>query len=110
MAANEFALGPFILLTHPERLFSESALMIDCPGDEYSFRGDYTFDRVPLFDYDSAVIEFSVFCKDRARDLWGNPSGFLFKMTELRPFHATRAAAPGVELALRPPSFADCCV
>ncbi len=85
MAGNEFGLGAFavtcILLTHPERLSAESGLMIDCSGDEYSFRGDYTFDRVPLFDYDIAGIEFSVFYEDRARDLWGTPSGFLFKMS-----------------------------
>jgi hypothetical protein len=84
MAGNEFGLGAFavscMLLTHPERLSSESGLMIDCGGDEYSFRGDYTFDRVPLFDYDIAGIEFSVFYEDRARDLWGTPSGFLYKM------------------------------
>jgi hypothetical protein len=85
MAGNEFGLGVFavtcMLLTHPERLSSECGLMIDCGGDEYSFRGDYTFDRVPLFDYDIAGIEFSVFYEDRARDLWGTPSGFLYKLS-----------------------------
>jgi hypothetical protein len=85
MDGNEFALGAFavacILLTHSERLSSESALMIDCSGDEYSFQGDYTFNRVPLFDYDIGGIEFSIFYEDRARDLWGTPSGFLYKMS-----------------------------
>jgi hypothetical protein len=85
MAGNEFGLGVFavtcMLLTHPERLSSECGLMIDCGGDEYSFRGDYTFDRVPLFDYDIAGIEFSVFYEDRARDLLGTPSGFLYKLS-----------------------------
>jgi hypothetical protein len=42
-------------------------------------RGDYTFDRVPLFDYDIAGIEFSIFYEDRARNLWGTPTAFLFK-------------------------------
>ncbi|MGA2350804.1 MAG: hypothetical protein ABSF70_10255 [Terracidiphilus sp.] len=83
MAGNEFGLGVFalacMLLTHSERLSSEDTLMIDCGGDEYSVRGDYTFDRVPLFDYDIAGIEFSVFYEDRARNLWGTPSGFLYK-------------------------------
>ena len=83
MAGNEFGLGVFevacILLTHPERLSSEDALMIDCGGDEYSVRGDYTFDRVPLFDYDISGIEFSIFYEDRSRNLWGTPSGFLYK-------------------------------
>jgi hypothetical protein len=83
MAGNEFGLGVFevacILLTHPERLSSEDTLMIDCGGDEYSVRGDYTFDRVPLFDYDIAGIEFSIFYEDRSRNLWGTPSGFLYK-------------------------------
>jgi hypothetical protein len=84
MAGNEYALGVFaigcILLTHPERLSTGDALMIDCGGDEYSVRGDYTFDRVPLFDFDMAGIEFSVFYEDRARNLWGTPTGFLYKL------------------------------
>jgi hypothetical protein len=84
MAGNEFGAGVFaiacMLLTHPERLSTEDTLMIDCGGDEYSMRGDYTFDRVPLFDYDISGIEFSIFYEDRARNLWGTPSGFLYKM------------------------------
>ena len=83
MAGNEFGLGVFavacMLLTHPERLSTEDTLMIDCGGDEYSVRGDITFDRVPLFDYDIAGIEFSIFYEDRSRNLWGTPSGFLYK-------------------------------
>ena len=85
MAGNEFGLGVFsfgsLLLTHPERLSSGETLMVDCGGDEYSVRGDYTFDRVPLFDYDISGIEFSIFYEDRARNLWGTPTGFLYKMT-----------------------------
>ena len=84
MAGNEYALGVFafgcMLLTHPERLSTGDTLMIDCGGDEYSVRGDYTFDRVPLFDYDMAGIEFSIFYEDRARNLWGTPTGFLYKL------------------------------
>ena len=84
MAGNEYGLGVFaigcILLTHPERLSTGDTLMIDCSGDEYSVRGDYTFDRVPLFDYDMAGIEFSIFYEDQARNLWGTPTGFLYKM------------------------------
>ena len=84
IAGNEFGLGVFaigcILLTHPERLSTGDTLMIDCSGDEYSARGDYTFDRVPLFDYDIAGIEFSIFYEDRARNLWGTPTGFLYKL------------------------------
>jgi hypothetical protein len=84
MAGNEFGLGVFaiacILLMHPERLSTGDTLMIDCSGDEYSVRGDYTFDRVPLFDYDNAGIEFSIFYEDRARNLWGTPTGFLYKL------------------------------
>jgi hypothetical protein len=83
MAGNEFGLGVFsfgsILLTHPERLSTGDTLMVDCGGDEYSVRGDYTFDRVPLFDFDIAGIEFSIFYEDRARNIWGTPTGFLFK-------------------------------
>jgi hypothetical protein len=84
MAGNEFGLGIFacvcMLLTHPERLSTGDTLMIDCGGDEYSVRGDYTFDRVPLFDYDIGGIEFSIFYEDRARNLWGTPTAFLYKM------------------------------
>jgi hypothetical protein len=84
MAGNEYGLGVFafacMLLTHPERLSTGDTLMIDCGGDEYSVRGDYTFDRVPLFDYDIGGIEFSIFYEDRARTLWGTPTAFLYKM------------------------------
>jgi hypothetical protein len=83
LAGNEFSLGVFamgcMLLTHPERLSTGETLMIDCSGDEYSVRADYTFDRVPLFDYDLGGIEFSIFYEDRARNLWGTPTGFLYK-------------------------------
>jgi hypothetical protein len=84
LAGNEYCLGVFaiasILLTHPERLSAGDALMIDCGGDEYSPRADYTFDRVPLFDFDISGIEFSIFYQDRARNLWGTPTGFLYKL------------------------------
>ena len=83
LAGNEFCMGVFatgcMLLTHPERLSDGEALMIDCGGDEYSPRADYTFDRVPLFDYDLSGIELSIFYEDRARNLWGTPTGFLYK-------------------------------
>jgi hypothetical protein len=84
MAGNEYGLGLFaigcILLTHPERLSTGDTLMIDCSGDEYSVRGDYAFDRVPLFDYEAAGIEVSIFYEDRARNLWGTPTAFLYKL------------------------------
>ena len=86
MYGNEFGLGVFafacILLTHPERLSSSDTLMIDCSGDEYSVRGDSTFDRVPLFDYDISGIELSIFYEDRSRNLWGTPTGFVYKMVQ----------------------------
>ena len=85
MATNEFGLGAFalgcMLLTHPERLSNADTLMIDCCGDEYSIRGDGVFDRVPLFDYDLSGIEFSIFFEDRARELWGAPTGFMVQST-----------------------------
>jgi len=84
LAGNEFCLGVFavasMLLTHTERLSAGDSLMIDCGGDEYSPRADYTFDRVPLFDFDISGIEFSIFYEDRARNLWGTPTGFLYKL------------------------------
>lgn len=84
MAGNEFGLGVFsfaaMLLTHPERLSTGETLMVDCGGDEYSVRGDHTFDRVPLFEFDLGGIEFSIFYEDRARNLWGSPTGFLYKL------------------------------
>jgi hypothetical protein len=73
-----------MLLTHPERLSAGDTLMVDCAGDEYSFRGDSTFDRVPLFDYDIAGLEFSILYEVRSRNLWGTPSGFLYKESEAR--------------------------
>lgn len=83
LESNEFGLGSFafaaMLLTHPARLSTHETLMVDCCGDEYSVRGDYSFDRVPLFDFDLCGIEFSVFYDDRARNLWGSPTGFLYK-------------------------------
>jgi hypothetical protein len=84
LAGNEFGMGIFavgcLLLTHPERLSNGETLMVDCGGDEYSPRADYTFDRVPLFDYDLSGIEFSIFYEDRARSLWGTPTGFIYKV------------------------------
>ncbi|HWT66320.1 MAG TPA: hypothetical protein VN151_09400 [Terracidiphilus sp.] len=83
MASHEFGLGVFavacMLLTHPERLANDQTLMVDCSGDEYSIRGDSTFDRVPLFDFDLSGIEFSIFYEDRAWNIWGTPSGFLYR-------------------------------
>ncbi len=83
LRGNEFGLGAFamgcILLTHPERLCSMDALMIDCCGDEYSLCADGVFNRVPLFDYDLGGLQFSVFYEDRARELWGSPTGFLIQ-------------------------------
>lgn len=85
MATHEFGLGAFalgcLLLTHPERLSHIETLMIDCSGDEYSIRGDKTFDRVPLYDYDLGGIEFSIFYEDRARNLWGTPTGFTVQIS-----------------------------
>ena len=85
LAGNEYGLGAFevgcMLLTHPERLSSEDTLMIDCGGDEYSVGGDNSFDRVPLYDYDISGLQFSIFYEDRARNLWGTPTGFLYKMS-----------------------------
>jgi len=84
MEINEFGLGAFacgcMILTHPERLSASETLMIDCSGDEYSVRGDRCFDRVPLFDYGLGGIEFSIFYEDRARNLWGTPTGFLYQI------------------------------
>ena len=84
LAGNEFCLGVFavasMLLTHTERLSTGDGLMLDCGGDEYSPRADYTFDRVPLFDFDISGIEFSIFYEDRARNQWGTPTGFLYKL------------------------------
>lgn len=85
LAGHEFCLGAFqvgcMLLTHPERLSSEDTLMIDCGGDEYSVGGDNFYDRVPLYDYDISGLQFSIFYEDRARNLWGTPTGFLYKIS-----------------------------
>ena len=84
MMGNEFGLGAFafgcILLTHPERLATVDALMVDCGGDDYSLAADGIYDRVPLYEYDLGGLQFSVFYNDRSRNLWGSPSAFLFQM------------------------------
>ena len=84
LRGNEFGLGALamgcILLTHPERMSAMNALMIDCCGDEYSMTANGHYDRVPLFDYDLGGLQFSVFYEDRAWNIWGSPSGFLFQM------------------------------
>jgi hypothetical protein len=84
LARNEYSLGTFaiaaLLITHPERLSNTNTLMIDCSGDEYSAGGGDNFDRVPLFDFDIGGVEFSIFYYDRARNLWGSPTGFIFKV------------------------------
>jgi hypothetical protein len=84
LAGNEFGLGMFaigcMVLTHPERLSAADTLMIDCGGDEYSVRGDHSFDRVPLLDYEIGGVEVSIFYEDRARNLWGTPTGFLYRL------------------------------
>lgn len=84
LAINEYSLDTFavaaMLLTHPERLSVSNTLLIDCSGDEYSADGNELFDRVPLFDFDIGGVEFSIFYHDRARNLWGSPTGFLFKV------------------------------
>jgi hypothetical protein len=86
LASHEFALGAFavvcMLITHPERLSTSETLMIDCGGDEYSLHADLSFDRVPLFDFDLSGIEFSIYYEDRAWDMWGTPTGFLYKLVE----------------------------
>ncbi len=85
LAGNEFCLGVFaiasMLLTHSERLSDGDSLMLDCGGDEYSPGADHNFNRVPLFDFDISGIEFSIFYEDRARNLWGTPTGFLYKLS-----------------------------
>lgn len=91
LAGNEFGLGSFaiacMLLTHPDRLSRADALMIDCSGDEYSLYGDIVFDRVPLFDFDIGGLEFSIFYENRARNLWGTPTGFTVQVAAAPDLH-----------------------
>jgi hypothetical protein len=77
MAGNEFGLGVFafacMLLTHPERLSRRHA------DDRLRRRRVLRARRLhlrpgaPLFDFDIAGIEFSIFYEDRPRNLWGTP-------------------------------------
>lgn len=55
----------------------------------------YTFDRVPLFDHGIGGIEFSIFYEDRARRLWGTPTGFLYKMVWVRAWSHGQGHRPG---------------
>lgn len=86
MLGNEFALGLFsltsILITHPERLSSIDTIMIDCSGDECCLLLGTPFDRVPLFEFELGGVQLSLFYEDRACELWGTPSGFLYKKVE----------------------------
>ncbi len=81
MDSNEFGLGAFataiLILMHPERVCRAETLMIDASGDEYSILGNGEFERVPLFDVGMSGLEFSIFHRDRARGMWGTPSGFV---------------------------------
>ena len=108
MATNEFGLSAFalgcMLLTHPERLSHADTLMIDCSGDEYSIRGDGVFDRVPLYDYELSGIEFSIFYEDRARNLWGTPTGFMVQAVPTKEglVGGVDAPRPGIKSAVQP--------
>ena len=84
MDSNEFGLGAFataiLLLLHPERVTGGETLMIDASGDEYSLLGNAEYTRVPLFDFGLSGLEFSVFYRERARPMWGTPSGFVVQI------------------------------
>ena len=84
MDSNEFGLGTFataiLLLMHPERVCNGESLMIDASGDEYSLHGNGEFLRVPLFDFGISGLECSVFYRERARAMWGTPSGFVVQV------------------------------
>jgi len=90
---NEFSLGVFAFasscLRHPERLSTAKPSWWIAAATSDSVRGDYTFDRVPLFDYDLSGIEFSIFYEDRARNLWGTPTGFLYRWCSQSPESAS---------------------
>ncbi len=81
MDSNEFGLGAFataiLLLLHPERMCNAESLMLDASGDEYSMHCNGEFTRVPLFDFGISGLEFSIFYRERARPMWGTPSGFV---------------------------------
>lgn len=84
MDSNEFGLGALataiLILLHPERVCRAETLMIDASGDEYSLLGNGEFERVPLFDVGLSGLEFSIFHRDRARGMWGTPSGFVVEV------------------------------
>jgi len=54
--------------------------MIDCGGDEYSVRGDYTFDRVPLSTTTSPASSSASSMRPVAEPL-GHAFGFLYKFS-----------------------------
>ena len=81
LAQNEFGLGAYhvaiMLLTHPERLSTGNELWIYAPGDEYSYRGDGTFELAPIFYFRSGEIGFDVIWFDGNYDFYGAASGFI---------------------------------
>ena len=79
----EFGLDVFstaiMILTHQERLKHFQDLWIDCPGDEFSEKGDGSFDSVPCFRFNLNMIEFSSRFCGGVSDRYGQPSGFILK-------------------------------
>jgi hypothetical protein len=80
---EEFGLGVFetgcMLLTHPKRFSNFGDLMISCPGDRYSLKGNGDFSRVPVFSFNNGQREFFSVEPHHPYGKFGSVSGFILR-------------------------------
>ena len=78
---GEFGLTSFaagsIILVHPERFSCQEELDMDCPGDEFSNRGDGQFDNSPSYRYNNGRIKFDANVISIPHEQYGPSSGYV---------------------------------
>ncbi len=81
LGQREFGAEPFgagiQLLTHPERLQSNSDLFVDCPGAEYDYDAVGSFLGAPCFDFGGGGLRFSTSRVSGFDSDYGSSSAFL---------------------------------
>ncbi len=77
---GEFGLGAYevltLIFTHPERLSNVNDLWIDCPGDEYSDKGDGVFGHAPRVFFHDGEVGMGAYGVSYAFADFGSASGF----------------------------------
>ena len=66
-----------MLVTHPERLQSSNDLFIDCPGAEYDYNADGSFDYAPIFNFYDGEVHFYANRVSYYSSYYGSSSAFL---------------------------------